>query len=346
MYSNHENATLPKSSRVPTHFSDGSSLSSDDESCSHGEPWESSHSSSCSSCTGSEVDQESTEWESEILHNGELWYIESDQSHQMKNSLKGSGSSTIAGNTLTIKDQPTKSWRNGGKLVRLIRRRESKRHRGNVTKSNDKGNAQNSNLTPSSDVSKETDLNIVKLLVDPWVKPNLGRRATISETLLGLVTTEKAASVIVTDYVPDSLAAKQMLIKRGDRISSINGKPVDWRNFHSILDAVNSPTTLYLGINSAPKRSEVRENSSVNNPHKVLFQTPLAQRISRQLSNDSDLQNLLLQLPIGMLYLQLDGLTEGGPEDQGVLYCYPGNLKTNVLGPVRGAFLTLFSISS
>lgn len=56
---------------------------------------------------------------------------------------------------------------------------------------------------------------MVELNVDPWVKRNLGRRATISETLLGLVTVCHESEIFVTDYVPDSLAAKQSLIKIG-----------------------------------------------------------------------------------------------------------------------------------
>lgn len=59
-------------------------------------------------------------------------------------------------------------------------------------------------------------MHVVELHVDPWVKPNLGRRATISETLLGLVTVSDDLGVTVTDYVPDSLAAKQSMIKIGE----------------------------------------------------------------------------------------------------------------------------------
>jgi len=54
-----------------------------------------------------------------------------------------------------------------------------------------------------------------------------------------------------------------------------------------------------------------------------------------------ELSCLLRELPVGVLYLTQDGLTEGGPEYQGVLYCYPPPVQKNMLGCARGAFLTL-----
>jgi hypothetical protein len=54
-----------------------------------------------------------------------------------------------------------------------------------------------------------------------------------------------------------------------------------------------------------------------------------------------ELSCLLRDLPVGVLYLTQDGLTEGGPENQGVLYCYPPPVQKNMLGCARGAFLTL-----
>ena len=54
-----------------------------------------------------------------------------------------------------------------------------------------------------------------------------------------------------------------------------------------------------------------------------------------------ELSCLLRELPVGVLYLTQDGLTEGGPENQGVLYCYPPPVQKNMLGCARGAFLTL-----
>lgn len=76
----------------------------------------------------------------------------------------------------------------------------------------------------------------------------------------------------------------------------------------------------------------------------IFHQTPLAQRISCQSDIHDDYTKLLCESPVGVLYLQLDGMTEGGPEDQGVLYSYPGSFKSNFLSSIRGAFLTLFQL--
>jgi hypothetical protein len=58
-------------------------------------------------------------------------------------------------------------------------------------------------------------------------------------------------------------------------------------------------------------------------------------------TGEDELSCVLRELPVGVLYLTQEGLTEGGPENQGVLYCYPPPLQKNMLGSVRGAFLTL-----
>jgi hypothetical protein len=54
-----------------------------------------------------------------------------------------------------------------------------------------------------------------------------------------------------------------------------------------------------------------------------------------------ELSCVLQELPVGVLYLTQEGLTEGGPENQGVLYCYPLPMQSNTLCSARGAFLTL-----
>ncbi|XP_034243272.1 protein inturned [Thrips palmi] len=328
-------------------FSEESTATSENESCDDVKSWQSTNSSSCSSCTDSGSDEGSVEWESEVRSDGELYYIVSDPLHQPKNSsepVTDINIGTADTHTSALKDSTSKSWRNGGKLVRLIRRRESKRHRNNVLKStNPMGGREKQNPVSQAptNVMKEGTDHVVELNVDPWVKRNLGRRATISETLLGLVTVCHESEIFVTDYVPDSLASKQSLIKIGDKIASINGKVVTHQNFNALLEAINMPMTLYLGVCTNPFD---KASSTDNKSDRISYQTPLAARISGQLSNHDDLKKLLCQSSVGVLYLQLDGMTEGGPEDQGVLYCYPGRFKSNFLSSIRGAFLTLFQL--
>lgn len=67
----------------------------------------------------------------------------------------------------------------------------------------------------------------------------------------------------------------------------------------------------------------------------------------RQLIDKEGSRNLmesLLSHPVGVAYLKTTGLSESGPELQGVLYTYPrSNSKTrqNILCGARGAFITL-----
>ncbi|KAK3909822.1 Protein inturned [Frankliniella fusca] len=345
MHKNSGNIVL---SNVSENYSGGSTASSDNELGSQIESWESSHSSSCSSCSDTESEDESVEWESEVRHDGRLIYIESDPSQQKQNNEPNNIQTSTNEDGKTSKASASKSWTNGGKLVRLIRRRESKRHHGNLLKNGNSHaawNQQSQGILAQHAAVLLPDKNsshTVELYVDPWVKPNLGRRATVSETLLGLVTTFDESAVVVTDFVPDSLAAKQAVFKIGDKICSINGRGVTAQNFNAELEAINVPCKLSLGI--LPNAKKIMENDSFDRKKNKPYQTPLAERISKESINSAEIEKMLLLSPVGVLYLQLDGLTEGGPEDQGVLYCYPGNIKSNVLGSVRGAFLTLFQL--
>jgi len=56
---------------------------------------------------------------------------------------------------------------------------------------------------------------------------------------------------------------------------------------------------------------------------------------------DQNIVDLFLQWSVLVMFLKSDGLVEGGPEDQGVLYCFPRPIDKNTIGQVRGAFLTL-----
>ncbi|XP_026273712.1 protein inturned [Frankliniella occidentalis] len=347
MHSNRENIVVSKHSVVSEHYSDGSDISSDNELCSQVESWESSHSSSCSSCSDSASGDESVVWENEIRYDGRLTYIESDPSQQKRNTDSNSVHISSITDGFPSKAPSSKLWTNGGKLVRLIRRRESKRHYNNISKGSNSqdGWKQKKKITSPQEVAstpQEQSSHLVELHVDPWVKPNLGRRATVSETLLGLVTTNEESAVIITDFVPEGLAAQQNLLKLGDRICSINGRDVTAQNFNTVLEAINVPCKLSLSVLSKPKTSI--EKTNIDKKTVKIYQTPLAERISKEGIYSAEIEKMLLLSPVGVLYLQLDGLTEGGPEDQGVLYCYPGSFKSNILGSVRGAFLTLFQL--
>lgn len=46
-------------------------------------------------------------------------------------------------------------------------------------------------------------------------------------------------------------------------------------------------------------------------------------------------------LPIGIVYIKQDLITEGGPPDQDLIYCYPPPSEQNVVYMARGSFITL-----
>jgi len=59
--------------------------------------------------------------------------------------------------------------------------------------------------------------------VDPWLRQNLGRRATSTESILGLVTTTgpDCEKVVVTGLVPDGPAAMHGEISIGSLLFQV-----------------------------------------------------------------------------------------------------------------------------
>lgn len=69
-----------------------------------------------------------------------------------------------------------------------------------------------------------------------------------------------------------------------------------------------------------------------------MFQVEQSELVRRVVSGYADLAEVD-NLPFWVVYVTQEGLTEGGPTDQGVVYLFPR--QDNTLCSVRGAFLTL-----
>ncbi|XP_069695408.1 protein inturned isoform X2 [Periplaneta americana] len=243
-----------------------------------------------------------------------------------------------------------------GKLVQLIRRRNSKRrfHKTVATTGMENQATQTQcevSQIRASTINKVTfqdwqegEVREVSISVDPRGRHNLGRRATLCETLLGLVisTFADGTRIMVAGFIPNGEAIKHRSIKIGDWLRNVDEQEVTFQNIDSILANITTPGKVELKLQRVAG-CDVTAQLSVEGPAKGVQQSELVKQLLGT-SGEDELSCVLRDLPVGVLYLTQEGLTEGGPEDQGVLYCYPPPVQKNTLGTARGAFLTLYHL--
>ncbi|XP_043256589.1 protein inturned [Colletes gigas] len=307
--------------------------------------WWASDSGSSTGSYYSDTDSSTAEWESEISPNGELFYIES-----VAESITDDQCSF---NETQHNSQPELTRRRStraGKLMRLIRRKESKRWSTRNKKSNP--NAVSNNIINSGKEGSATkevtfrdfqagEIREVTLWVDPDRRHKLGRRATLCEAYFGItagVFSDKTR-IMVAGFIPDGEAMKNKNIKIGDWLRSINSNEVTYQNLDQILSDITVSTNVTLELQRVAGIDVTAKLPTLNSPKQSL----LVQRLMNK-EESKDLMQSLLNYPLGVLYLRTTELSEMGPELQGVLYTLPRSENKNthsILCTARGAFITL-----
>nr|CAD7569003.1 unnamed protein product [Timema californicum] len=349
---NSENQALMAQGRVPQPYrGDGSSTGED--SCSRSDEfWSETSGSSCSSSYCSESDSyfgSEVEWESEVSPGGELFYIKSNP------VIETDRPPTHTPNVLEEAQSLTQSniYSTRSKLSRLIRRRNSKRQQRNknvstAVQTHPEQSQGEPSIVRSAGSNKVTfqdcqegEIREVTMSVDPRGSHNLGRRATYCETLLGLVISMFAdeSRIMVAGFIPNGEAIRYKSIKIGDWLRSIDGQEVVYSNIDSVLANITSPCKVRLKLQRVAGCEVTTPVPSLSSHSRGVHQSELARQL---IGAATDLTPLLQELPVGLLYLTQEGLTEGGPEDQGVIYCYPPSSSSpNTLAMARGCFTTL-----
>nr|CAD7599221.1 unnamed protein product [Timema genevievae] len=289
------------------------------------------------------------EWESEVSPGGELFYIKSNP------VIETDRPPTHTPKVLEKAQSMTQSniYSTRSKLSRLIRRRNSKRQQRNKNVSTTvQTHPEQSQGEPSivrgvgsNKVTfqdcQEGEIREVTMSVDPQGSHNLGRRATYCETLLGLVISMFAdeSRIMVAGFIPNGEAIRYKSIKIGDWLRSIDGQEVVYSNIDSVLASITSPCKVRLKLQRVAGCEVTTPVPSLSGQSRGVHQSELARQL---IGAATDLTPLLRELPVGLLYLTQEGLTEGGPEDQGVIYCYPPpSSSPNTLAMARGCFTTL-----
>ena len=307
--------------------------------------WWASDSGSSTGSYYSDTNSSTAEWESEITPTGELFYIESVAESITDDQPLFSEAQQDSQPELTRR----RSTR-AGKLMRLIRRKESKRWSTRNKKCNPNTASSNvGNAGKEGNTIKEVtfrdfqagEIREVTLWVDPDRRHKLGRRATLCEAYFGItpgVFSDKTR-VMVAGFIPDGEAMKNKNIKIGDWLRSINSNNVTYQNLDHILSEITVSTNVTLELQRVAGIDVTAKLPGLNCPK----QSMLVQRLMNK-EETKELMQSILSYPLGVLYLRITELSEMGPELQGVLYTFPRSESTNtnsILCAARGAFITL-----
>ncbi|OXU28206.1 hypothetical protein TSAR_008339 [Trichomalopsis sarcophagae] len=285
------------------------------------------------------------EWESEISPSGEVFYIESlSESFSAQNKICESNQYISPPPELTRR----RSTR-AGKLIRLIKRKESYRHsvRINGLASELKQNHESiSKLNKQRETALEDFTKGEKYIVNIWIDPEkrhkLGRRATTCEAYLGIIPriASDKSKIIVAGFVPDGEALKSKNIRVGDWLQNINSKEINNHNIDEILSGIVSPTSVVCQF----QRTSVETNYENSSP---TMSCPNQSLLARQLVDKEEskiLMDSLIKDSLGVVCMKITEFSENDTDLQGVLYSFPKSKNKSVhsfLSTTKGAFVTL-----
>lgn len=144
---------------------------------------------------------------------------------------------------------------------------------------------------------------------------------------------------MVSGILPEGQAINQRQIKIGDWLKQIDAQDVTADNIEQILNNYPEEKVLVKLVLQRMAATEVLPDAlgSSKNSYSDLV------RHLTDSTNEHEivLTQILRDLPVSILYLTTEGLSENGPENDGVLYCYPRPEKHNFLCTSRGTFITL-----
>ncbi|XP_011494258.1 PREDICTED: protein inturned [Ceratosolen solmsi marchali] len=288
------------------------------------------------------------EWESEISPTGEVFYIESlMESFAALNSNKAREDNHYASSPPELTRR--RSTR-AGKLIRLLKRRESYRH---SVRMSGLASELRQNHESISKMHRERE-NFIrddykmgeKYSVNIWVEPEkrhkLGRRATACEAYLGIIpcVASDKSKIIVAGFVPDGEALKTKEINVGDWLQSINSKDVNKYTINTILSRIVSPTNIHCQF-----QRTCLDGNYENYP--ATMSCPNQSVLARQLTDKEEstiLMESLIKESLGVIFIKTKEFSEGESDMQGVLYSFP-RTKTkstqSFLSITKGAFITL-----
>ncbi|CAN7993778.1 unnamed protein product, partial [Ixodes hexagonus] len=294
------------------------------------------------------------DWVDKIGPRGELFYIE--PRYQPSFDIKPS-SSTKSSTSESQASHSSKSFSSEAKnkLKSLVGLKKTK---GNFDlPQNGHLNARNERGASFRGFGK-AECHEILVDVDPK-RNNYGRRATLCETLFGIIpgrlasrlataeALQEGAPIMVQGLIPDGEAIRSGVVKIGDVLRSIDGSDVNENNVDAVLRNITKPQKVKLQFLRL-------EENSLSDRVKFPFSQDMHQQshLMKQLSGDEatirEIERTLREIPHTFIYQELrnDSSSFQQPSDHNQrgehFYRYPNYDHT--LSNLKGMFVTLSSV--
>lgn len=253
---------------------------------------------------------------------GSLFYIEYNfqaisltKPTEIQNALNAARTSNF-NRAFSTSTSTRRSKKSGSKLAKLINRN---------LKPMNKSTSSNTKTTKIADSAKvkfsetaEGEVKIVNVLIDPSVRHKYGRRSTVSEALLGVVTSfTEGKRIIIDGFRPNSMLSQDKVIKVGDWLKAINDIEVNVDTIDSVLLNFQGPTEIKLSL-----QRTVAEESIIDHQNFVNKVTSLDEFVANAGLifdlNKWETDDMIFSV----MYLTMK-TDEQSSDGQDVLFCYP-----------------------
>lgn len=175
------------------------------------------------------------------------------------------------------------------------------------------------------------ELKSLLIEIDPAMRHKYGRRASVSEAILGVSICSFPGDgnkrIMIAGYMPNSILGQDKLVKVGDWLKCINEEEVNVENIDLVLLAFTEPIEIKLTLQ--------RMSGEEPGMHQQLMYNKI-RNVQELIENAGNIfatgttDNIALnseEMIFGVLYLTMNNLDENGPEGQDVLFCYPPKEK-------------------
>lgn len=252
---------------------------------------------------------------------GSLFYIEYNfQTISLtKQSTETSNDANVRSSNfsraLSTSTSTRRSKKSGSKLAKLINRNLKPMNTG--TKATKPGNPDSAKVKFSE--TAEGEVKIISVIIDPSVRHKYGRRCSVCEALLGVVTSSTESNrVIIDGFRPNSQLSLNKVIKVGDWLKAINEVEVNTNTIDSVLLNYQGPTEVQLSL-----QRTVAEESIIDHQNVVNKVTSLDDYVANAGlifdSNKWDTDDMIFSV----MYLTMKNSDEQSSDGQDVLFCYP-----------------------
>lgn len=259
---------------------------------------------------------------------GSLFYIEynfqaiSLAKQQSETQIDVNGRNTNFNRAFSTSTSTRRSKKSGSKLAKLINRNLKPMNKDATnSKSAKVGNSDSAKVKFSE--TAEGEVKIVSVLIDPSGRHKYGRRSTVCEALLGVVTSfAEGKRIIIDGFRPNSMLSQDKVIKVGDWLKAINDVEVYTDTIDSVLLNFQGPTEVRLSLQRTVAEESILDHQNVVNKVTSLDEFVANAGLIFDL-NKWDTDDMIFSV----MYLTMKNLDEQSSDGQDVLFCYPAKEK-------------------